>query len=76
MSVKRVTSKKPYLLTQDDDCHWYLIPLDVEAEFRDWCKWIEGWINGTDSTYEGLDFNDFRINGPHTLKIYSWADTS
>lgn len=79
MSVKRVTSKKPYLLTQDDDCHWYLIPYDSVDRFEAWIKWNDDDSedrNDHEPTADGLDFNSFRINGPHTLKIYSWADTS
>lgn len=25
-----------YILIQDDDCHWYVIPADKEKDF---CKW-------------------------------------
>jgi hypothetical protein len=25
-----------YCLVQDDDCHWYVIPVDRQKEFSDW----------------------------------------
>lgn len=71
MAAQRITSKKPHRLIQDNDCHWYIIPYDVIDEFWTWVGWQE---NYCEPSYEGLDFNQFRINGPHTLKIYSWGE--
>lgn len=67
MSIKRITSKKPYVLENDDSGHYYLIPYDLKEDFDEWLSiGYENW--------EGIDYEQFRINGPHTLKIYSWAD--
>lgn len=72
MSVKRITSKKPHRLIQDDDGHWYIIPYDFVDEFHDW---IDGSFEVLTTTMDDpIDFDQFRINGPHTLKIYSWAE--
>ena len=27
-----------YVLTQDDDCHWYVIPADKQDE---WCQYVQ-----------------------------------
>lgn len=78
MSVKRVTSKKPYRLIQDDDAHWYLIPQDLRGEFESWLSDHRTYsyqeFEILQRRPEYINFDECRINGPHTLKIYSWAD--
>ena len=27
-----------YILIQDDDCHWYVIPADKQSEFNKWAE--------------------------------------
>lgn len=76
MSVKRITSKKPHKLEQDDDGHWYIIPYDLVDEFNEWIRQESDLDPVGNMFWEGSDFNQFRINGPHTLKIYSWADNA
>lgn len=66
MAATRITSKKPYRLIQDDDCHWYLIPYDLQPQFERWVSELQ--------QDDYVDFADHRINGPHTLKIYSWGE--
>ena len=74
-AVKRVTSKKPYLLTRDDDGHWYLLPYDLRKDFEAWVTYEGAYSCGiVREPWIGTDYNEYRINGPHTLKIYSWSD--
>lgn len=72
MTVKRITSKKPHRLIQDNDCHWYLIPYNFVDEFHQWIE--DPYEQLLTTTEEPIDFDQFRINGPHTLKLYSWAE--
>lgn len=32
-----------FCLVQDDDCHWYIIPVDKAAEFYNWCDDEDNW---------------------------------
>lgn len=69
MTVKRITSKKPHKLMQDDSCHWYLVPFNRWDEFEVWLT--QDFDEFPDNVNK---FDEFKINGPHTLKIYSWAE--
>ena len=31
-----MTNREKYILCQDDDCHWYLIPADKKEEWNEW----------------------------------------
>jgi len=31
-------NKKLYFLAQDDDCHWYVVPVDMETDFDAWVE--------------------------------------
>ena len=31
-----MTNRKKYILCQDDDCCWYLIPADKKEEWNEW----------------------------------------
>jgi len=46
-----------YCLIQDDDCHWYAIPLSLKREFAIW--------NTTDPEDDDFDcckFGEYRLN--------------
>ncbi len=49
-----------YILVQDDDCHWYVIPANKENQWSNWLK-------GADA--DNWDLPDFaeRIGGCYTL---------
>jgi hypothetical protein len=49
-------------LVQDDDGHWYCI---TPAEKSDFETWVQSSYENVG--YEGPDFEDKRINGPHTF---------
>ena len=35
---KPMTDEQPYILTQDEDCHWYVIPSNKATEWDKWCQ--------------------------------------
>lgn len=32
-----------FILIQDDDCHWYVIPSDKEIDFNKWVESDDAW---------------------------------
>lgn len=56
-----------WILLQDDDGHWYLIPLAKEDYFEDL-------INTRDYDSLGHAFSVYRIDGPASIIIKSWDD--
>ena len=54
-----------YILTQDEDCHWYIIPVDKQV---DWNKFIE-----TDSLIYDIPEYAKPVGGSPTLvKFEKW----
>lgn len=51
-----------YCLKQDDDCHWYLIPVLRLQNFEEWLA-----AGPYYEDYEGEEFDSCRIDGPHRL---------
>lgn len=33
-----MTNRQKYFLSQDNSCHWYVIPDDKRQEWEDWCN--------------------------------------
>lgn len=64
-----MSNKPPSRLLQDGDGHWYLIPVGKEDDF-------EYWISNEEQTrdWHGYDFDELRINGPHTLVLLDWRE--
>jgi hypothetical protein len=54
-----VTNRKKYILCQDDDCHWYLIPADKKEEWNEWLDVVQ----------EGDSLPKYAqaVDGPHRL---------
>ena len=59
-------AREMFRLIQDDDCHWYVIPVGFEDKFYQWCgcmvacePWDEEW-------------EPERINGPHNCIFEKW----
>lgn len=60
------------VLKQDDSCHWYLIPLNMEKQFVELSEKIET-SDGMLCVNEFEDlFEQYRIDGPHRLIIKEW----
>lgn len=54
-----------WVLIQDDDSHWYLIPLYREEYF-------EQLIDAQDHDSLSYGFSVYRIDGPRSIVIKSW----
>ncbi len=56
-------------LVQDQSCHWYLIPLDLQDEFYKWEDMMEtfGYVED-----EVVDFNKYSIDSPQSIIIKSY----
>ena len=59
-----------YILIQDDDCHWYVIPADREKDFSKWCDSISNDADTWDTpkyakevggSYTLVKFKQYRI---------------
>jgi len=59
-----------YRLVSDDDNHYYMVPIPLEEEFYQWVQIPEVMAY----KYEGPDWNDYRVNGPHTIVIQEWYE--
>lgn len=58
-----------YRMIQDEECHWYVIRVGQVEEFNQWQDAMadcEKW--------DGFDFNDVRVNGPHTVTFREWKE--
>lgn len=51
-----------YFLSQDDDCHWYLVPVDHVIAWKAWCE-----IPGYDERSWDVPIFATAIDGPHRL---------
>lgn len=60
-----------YRLIQDNDCHWYVIRIKQETEFYDWLSNAE---SDNPKKWEGHDFDDNRVDGPHRIFFKEWID--
>jgi len=56
-----------FKLIQDDDSHWYVIPVELEPQFEAWQKHVE---NYEETDYSGPDFNEYAIGGSPSLVIF------
>lgn len=57
---------KRYMLQQDNDCHWYVIPTDKEV---DWNEWLEI----PDDDERSWDVPEYAkdVGGSYTLVTFS-----
>ena len=64
-----MTNRTSYLLSQDDEGHWYLFPKDKQKEFEQWVQ--KQCSDDADGEYpEWLK----DIDGPHRLLIYDYEE--
>ncbi len=59
-------SNMEYILTQDDDCHWYVIPDDKQEAFNDWLNDENNWetpdyAESVGGSYTLVKFKEYRI---------------
>ena len=57
-----------FLLTRDDDGHWYLIHSHEKKAFETWLENGPYWEN-----YDGPCFDENRIDGPGSIYILEWS---
>lgn len=58
-----------FCLVRDDDCHWYVIPVEMKDDFDRWKK-----TQAHCEDWDGHDFNENRIDGPHRLVFKTWRE--
>lgn len=58
--------KEKYIITNDDDGHWYLIPLRLYQKFNEWV--CTDW----DLRDKDIDFNSYRIDYPEQVIIETY----
>lgn len=70
MSLRRGESfpQQRWRFVRDDDGHSYLIPAEAAQQFY---AWVDHMYESS-IPYEGIDFNDCRING--CTSLYSFTD--
>lgn len=51
-----------YFLSQDNDCHWYLIPLNEKASWQTFLNFPEG----SEDSWNLPPFAQ-RVDGPHAI---------
>ena len=63
-----------FLLTRDDDNHWYVVPASKYDEF-------ERWVNHNSYTYrdgftpwDGFNFDLCRVQSPHKIRFQKWRE--
>jgi len=49
----------PHMFIQDDEGHWYIIPVSQKEQFR---KWLE--FYGESADYDGPEFHQCRCRHP------------
>ena len=59
-----MTNRKKYILAQDDDCHWYLIPADQKEE---WNEWLDRVYVQEEEPPPALPIGAKEIDGWHNL---------
>jgi hypothetical protein len=55
-----------YILTQDNDCHWYVIP---ESMMDDWSTWLERDAD-EENTFEDVPDYATAVGGSPTLVVF------
>ncbi len=58
-----------FVLMGDGDGHYYMVPCEHESRFSEWCCAMEN-----DHEWEGVDYEQFRVDGPHAVQILEWRE--
>ncbi len=65
--MKPITKTEPYVLTSDDDGHWYFMPESLAARFESLVNMM-----GDEPEGEWDMFVPYQIDGPHILRVTGW----
>lgn len=69
-----MTNRKSYLLIEDNDCHWYLIPKNREGDFWDYLDMIENYDYNSDDPYPQEPEWLKRVDGPQSITIHEYTE--
>lgn len=54
-----------YMFIRDDDCHWYIIPIEKKKAFDNWVQSSDEYNSlRINEEYTGENFDSYMINGP------------
>ena len=56
-----------FIIVQDDDGHWYLIPQKYKRQFE---LWLNFWA---EDDYDGEEFESYRIDNPSSVIIHEFT---
>ena len=63
-----ITKTEPYILTSDDDGHWYFMPESLSARFEQLYE-----MSSEELPQKEWDkFAKYQIDGPHVLRVTQW----
>jgi hypothetical protein len=63
------TSTQRFVFRQDDDSHWFLLPLEKVDKFDRWLEYVYG---DGDVKFEGEDFNKYMTG--RAVSYFSFTD--
>ena len=69
-----MTNRETYILIQDNDCHWYLIPYDKRDSFYEYLDLIDNFNYDAEDPYP--DEPDWlkRVDGPESIIIHEYTE--
>jgi hypothetical protein len=69
-----MTNKACYILCQDDDCNWYVVPKEKLIEFNEWADAMTAYNPFRESFEPNLPECIRPIDGPHSIEIHSYTE--
>jgi hypothetical protein len=66
--LKTMTNRQKYILTTDNDCHWYLIPTE---KYDQWNTWLE---SEDEETCWNVPSFAKAVDGPHSIIIHEYSE--
>jgi hypothetical protein len=70
-----MTNKASYILCQDDDCNWYMVPEEKLIEFNEWADAMTAYNPFREGLKSpALPESVTSIDGPHSIKIHSYTE--
>jgi hypothetical protein len=69
MNANKLSSASEHRLIQDDDGHWYIIPVGHEQVFQ---RWVDAMTKG--SRHLPANFEPVQVDGPHTVVFMGWRE--
>jgi len=60
---------KEFVITEDDNGHWYVIPHARQAEFEEYVEHLNA--NEDEEEWEGYDFEHCRIKGSPNVVLFT-----